>query len=144
MTAKEYLRKLQWAEIVTESRREELRRLDEEYTYLSGISYDRDRVQTSPSGDAFPQSDKRIDVALKVRQSIAQLQEFRAKVIEQISGMDNPTHTQVLTWRYIFSRSFNDIAGIMGYSYARVTHLHGEALQAFEKKYHEQMKVDKF
>ncbi len=135
MTAKEYLRRLKWAELVIDSRKEELRKLDSEYTYLHGISYDRDRVQTSPSGDAFAQSDRRIDLTIKIRRNIRAMQAFRSKMIEQITGLDNPAYSQVLIERYINYLSFEEIAIKMGYSYNRITHMHGEALQAFTDLY---------
>ena len=141
MTAKEYLRTLRWTELSIETRKDELRRLDAEYTYLSGISYDRDRVQTSPSGDAFPQSDRRIDLALKIRDDILAMQKLRTDIIGKITGLDNPLYSQVLLERYVNYLSFDDIAEKMHYSYVRITHIHGEALQEFTRKY---LNVDNF
>lgn len=135
MTAKEYLRTLRWTELSIETRKDELRRLDAEYTYLSGISYDRDRVQTSPSGNAFPQSDRRIDLALKIREDILAMQKLRTDIIGKITGLDNPLYSQVLLERYVNYLSFDDIADKMNYSYVRITHIHGEALQEFTHKY---------
>lgn len=141
MTAKEYLRTLRWTELSIETRKDELRRLDAEYTYLSGISYDRDRVQTSPSGDAFPQSDRRIDLVIKIREDILAMQRLRTDIIGKITGLDNPLYSQVLLERYVNYLSFDDIAVKMGYSYVYVTHIHGEALQEFTRKY---LKLDNF
>lgn len=141
MTAKEYLRTLRWTELSIETRKDELRRLDAEYTYLSGISYDRDRVQTSPSGDAFPQSDRRIDLALKIREDILAMQKLRTDIIGKITGLDNPLYSQVLLERYVNYLSFDDIADKMHYSYVYITHIHGEALQEFTNKY---LKLDNF
>ena len=135
MTAKEYLRTLRWTELSIETRKDELRRLDAEYTYLSGISYDRDRVQTSPSGDAFPQSDRRIDLALKIREDILAMQKLRTDIIGKITGLDNPLYSQVLLERYVNYLSFDDIAEKMHYSYVYITHIHGEALQEFARRY---------
>ena len=141
MTAKEYLRTLRWTELSIETRKDELRRLDAEYTYLSGISYDRDRVQTSPSGDMFPQSDRRIDLTIKIREDILAMQRLRADIIGKITGLDNPLYSQVLLERYVNYLSFDDIAEKMHYSYVRITHIHGEALQEFTRKY---LNVDNF
>lgn len=141
MTAKEYLRTLRWTELSIETRKDELRRLDAEYTYLSGISYDRDRVQTSPSGDAFLQSDRRIDLAIKIREDILAMQKLRTDIIGKITGLDNLLYSQVLLERYVNYLSFDDIAVKMGYSYVYVNHIHGEALQEFTRKY---LKLDNF
>ena len=135
MTAKEYLRTLRWTELSIETRKDELRRLDAEYTYLSGISYDRDRVQTSPSGAAFPQSDRRIDLAIKIREDILAMQKLRTDIIGKITGLDNPLYSQVLLERYVNYLSFDDIADKMHYSYVYITHIHGEALQEFARRY---------
>jgi hypothetical protein len=135
MTAKEYLSKLRWAEVVIAARKSELAKLDAEYKYLSGITYDRDRVQTSPTGDMFPQSDRRIDLALSIKQSITELQLFRAEIVKQIAALDDPNHVRILTERYVNNQSFDSIAALMNYSYDWITHLHGEALQAFTRKH---------
>ena len=141
MTAKEYLRTLRWTELSIETRKDELRRLDAEYTYLSGISYDRDRVQTSPSGDAFPQSDRRIDLAIKIREDILAMQKLRTDIIGKITGLDNPLYSQVLLERYVNYLSFDYIADKIHYSYVRITHIQGEALQELTHKY---LNVDNF
>ncbi len=140
MTAKEYLRKVKWADCVIEARKEELDRLVREQTYLTGIDYTADRVQTSPQNEMFPGSDKVIDLSMRIRRAIRELQTMRHKVITEISGLESANYSRLLYERYINYHSFEEIACLMGYSYVRVIHMHGEALQAFTEKY---MQTDK-
>ena len=135
MTAKEYLRRLAWAEVMIDARKRELAKIRSEQTYIKGISYDNINVQTSKSNDMFPGSDKALDLAISVIRSITALQKFRNTVIGQIQGLEKPTHTEVLMLRYVERMSFEQIAITMSYSYMRIIHIHGEALSEFEKKY---------
>ena len=135
MTAKDYLRKLKITDYAIVARMEELERLDREQTYLSGIDYTADRVQTSPKNEMFPKSDKRLDLALRIKKAIRDLQIIRERIISEITGLENANYSKLLYERYVNYKSFEEIACMMGYSYVRVIHMHGEALQAFSDKY---------
>ena len=58
-----------------------------------------------------------------------------SRIVDLILGMDNPIHVQVLYGRYVKGRSLSAIANELAYSYDRIKHVHGEALQAFDEKY---------
>ena len=57
------------------------------------------------------------------------------KITEQISGMDDITDQKILYKHYIKGLSLGMISKELHYSYDRIKHRHGIALQRFEKKY---------
>lgn len=97
----------------------------------SGIRYDTDKVQTSPS-------DKMIEVAAKVdaleRQMQKKLNALNADMIKAIAivqAMPTPEYRQLLTLRYLTGSrtSWKQISEIMGYSEQHVKqYMHDAAL----------------
>lgn len=97
----------------------------------SGIRYDTDKVQTSPS-------DKMIEVAAKVdaleRQMQKKLTALNADMIKAIAivqSMPTPEYRQLLTLRYLTGSrtSWKQISEIMGYSEQHVKqYMHNAAL----------------
>ena len=97
----------------------------------SGIRYDTDKVQTSPS-------DKMIEVAAKVdaleRQMQKKLTALNADMIKAIAivqAMPTPEYRQLLTLRYLTGSrtSWKQISEIMGYSEQHVKqYMHESAL----------------
>ena len=97
----------------------------------SGIRYDTDKVQTSPS-------DKMIEVAAKVdaleRQMQKKLTALNADMIKAIAivqSMPTPEYRQLLTLRYLTGSrtSWKQISEIMGYSEQHVKqYMHDAAL----------------
>jgi DNA-directed RNA polymerase specialized sigma24 family protein len=97
----------------------------------SGIRYDTDKVQTSPS-------DKMIEVAAKVdaleRQMQKKLTALNADMVQAIAivqAMPTPEYRQLLTLRYLTGNrmSWEQIADVMGYSTDHVRgYLHKSAI----------------
>lgn len=133
MNAKYYLSQLRGLEATIAVRKAEVERLIKERTYLQGVSYDKDRVQSSASHNA--QFEKLADIIADTERSVVELAEKRHRIIEQINGLQKPEYIELLQLRYLERQKFEAIACTMGLSYVRVTHLHGEALLAFQKKY---------
>lgn len=133
MNVKMYLNQLRTLEAVIRARKKQLDRLREERTYLSGVSYDSDRVQSSGNTDQMKGSDVLIDLEIEIADKVRAAVALREKIIGEIEQLQNPQYVQLLMYRYIDGMRFEQIACEMGYSYVRVTHLHGEALQEFAK-----------
>lgn len=141
MTAKEYLSKIQTYRMAIESSSQ---RLEELYAKASGVKaivYDKDRVQVSPENH-FEQIMVQVDQeAEKMAKAILRYQKALQIRVDQIAGMDKPDHAEVLRLRYVElekngrMKSLEKIACVMHMSFYRVAHLHGEALQAFSRKY---------
>ena len=128
--AKEYLlqlsnlehqiRRLEWDIADTESR-----------LGVRGLSYDRDKVQTSaadPMAAVFAELDK-----LERRETllIAELKRRRTRIIVQIGRLREPLAT-LLELRYVKCLRLDKVAESMNYSYDHIRRLHGEALKEFE------------
>ena len=131
MNAKQYLNQLRTLESVIRARKGQLERLRKEQTFLPGISYDSDRVQTSANHDPMKPSDRLLDLEREIAAKIEFAERMRSRIIDEIESLQNPLYVSVLLNRYIHEKKFEVIACDMGYSYVYVTHLHGEALQAF-------------
>lgn len=141
MTAKEYLLKIQTYRKAIESYRQKIEELYVEASGVKAIVYDKDRVQTSTI-NRFEEVMVKVDIeAAKMARAILKYQAAVQIRTEQIANMDRADHAEILRLRYVelddFGRqmSLEQIACIMRLSFYRVAHLHGEALQAFDRKY---------
>lgn len=135
MTPKQFLRQLRKIAANIEVLQEELTRLRSRVESTT-VQISADRVQTSPTGDRF--ADAIADLADKELYYMDMVEEYerlRQRIVDLILGMDNPIHVQVLYGRYVKGRSLSAIANELAYSYDRIKHVHGEALQAFDEKY---------
>ena len=133
MTAKTYLNQLRSLEATIAARKAEAERLKAERTYLQGVSYDKDRVQSSSSHNA--QFEKLADIIADTERSVVELAEKRHRIITEIDGLEKPEYVEILQLRYLERQRFEVIACTMGYTYSWTVQLHGIALQAFAKKY---------
>lgn len=141
MTAKEYLSKIQTYRKAIESTREHIEEMYTEAAGVKAIVYDKDRVQVSPSNKMEELMVCINTEAEKMSRQILKYQTEVQKRIEQIAGMERADHAEILRLRYIDTDndgrqlSLEWIACMMHMSYDRVRHLHGEALEAFRRKY---------
>ena len=136
MTAKEYLSQIRKAEIMIRIRAQELQKLKADTAYISAIRYDKARVQTSPDGSGFSKAvEESVSLQLEIEKRIQRLTKKRHDIITQIEGLENTNYIELLKLKYIDDERFEAIACSMGYSYGRIVHMHGDALQAFGRKY---------
>lgn len=140
MTAKEYLMKIQIHKRSIESIQQKIEMLYNEAAGIKAIVYDKDHVQTSPD-NRFEEMMIRIDAECSkwVRMRIRHEREVRKRV-NQINKLGNPDYSELLMLRYVDlddgrQRSLEEIAYRMHKSYPRIKHMHGEALEAFRRKY---------
>ena len=133
MNAKNYLNQLRTLEMTIAARKAEVERLKAERTYLKGVSYDGDRVQSSGSPGA--QFERIADIIADTERNVVELAEKRHRIITEIDGLEKPEYVEILQLRYLERQRFESIACTMGYTYSWTVQLHGIALQAFAKKY---------
>lgn len=133
MNAKNYLNQLRTLEMTIAARKAEVERLKAERTYLKGVSYDGDRVQTS--GTPGAQFERLADIIADTERNVVELAEKRHRIITEIDGLEKPEYVEILQLRYLERQRFEVIACTMGYTYSWTVQLHGIALQAFAKKY---------
>lgn len=133
MTAKKFLNQYRLAEIKISHLESEIRELRAK-TLPSGISYDKDAVQTS-SGQGVIDSlvPIYIDKMAVLNSEKKKLIDIRYKVLKMIHSLDNPDHVKVLYQRYIEFKDFLTISQSIPLSYDRTIHVHGEALQAINQ-----------
>lgn len=141
MTAKEYLSKIQTYRQAMQSYAYRIEELYHDAAGIKAIVYDKDRVQVSPE-NRFEQIMAKIDAeARKWAAARLKYEKEVQKRIDQIAGMERAEYAEILRLRYIEldadgrMMSLEEISCRMHLSFYRVAHLHGEALEAFRRKY---------
>jgi DNA-directed RNA polymerase specialized sigma subunit len=135
MTAKEYLQQLDTLRDEIESTNLALEKIFTEAQGIKAITYDKDRVQVSPSNHAENFMIKLAELGDEYAQMQMQYKLERDKRIAMINALSNPIHVRILRKRYIDGKTFEEIAVALHYTYRHVTRLHGSALQEFAAKY---------
>ena len=133
MNAKQYLNQLRTLESVIRARKGQLELLREEQTFISAVSYDSDKVQTSGNTDPMRGVDRLLSLEQEITQKVEAAERIRSRIIDEIESLQNPLYVTILIKRYVEGLNFEKIADQMRYSYMYVIHLHGEALQEFAK-----------
>lgn len=77
---------------------------------------------------------KMIMLEEKINKEVDKYVDTRRDIEKLISKIKNPTHQTVLRYRYINGLNCLQIANRLNYSYDRVKHINGEALEALRKK----------
>lgn len=136
MKAKEYLQQLQRLDTVINQKIKEVHDLRLQAQSGSGLDYSKERVQSSPSGDApFVKPICRIiDLEAEINAEIDKFVDEKHKIINQIQGLKNSDYISLLFKRYVEFKSLEKICVEMNFSYDYIKHLHGYALQDFEDK----------
>ena len=139
MTAKEYLRQMRKYKIQAQNKRIQYMTALENLRFLQGIDYAKDKVQTTVTDTLADAMAKLVDAENEALEAIDKSTKLLAEGITRINSLSKQEYVDVLTKRYLEDepdkRSFEHIACEMGYTYYHVCHLHGEALQEFERKY---------
>ncbi|MCD7709167.1 MAG: hypothetical protein LUI02_04765 [Clostridiales bacterium] len=137
MTAKEYLRSLQRLDTMIDQKMGELDGLRAACASVGGMDYSGERVQTSPAGDApFAKSvEKMAMLSTEIDKEVDRYIDEKHRIINQIQGLTNEKHMQVLYKRYVEFKRFEEIAAEMGYDIRSIYRIHGHALQDFENKH---------
>lgn len=136
MKAKEYLQQLQRLDTVINQKIKEVHDLRLQAQSTGGIDYSKERVQTSPSGDApFVKPICRIiDLEAEINAEIDRFVDEKHKIINQIQDLKNSDYIRLLFKRYVEFKSLERICVEMNFSYDYIKHLHGYALKDFEDK----------
>lgn len=136
MKAKEYLQQLQRLDTVINQKIKEIQDLRVQMQSGGGIDYSKERVQSSPSGDApfVKPICKIIDLEAEINAEIDKFVDEKHKIINQIQGLKNSDYISLLFKRYVEFKSLERICVEMNFSYDYIKHLHGYALKEFEDK----------
>ena len=141
MNAKEYLSQIRTCDIKISQMQEELARLESiANNTTSGIN--PDKVQTSPDKSKREKAIvKMVNLKKKLTTMIAEQEEKRIEIINEIYKLTDSRYIEILYLRYVNDIRVEDIADIMTkpdgseYSLDHLNRLHGQALNAFREIY---------
>ena len=135
LTAKEYLLQIENLTNRIKEQEEYIQRLKDSLS-IAGISYDKDRVQTSPDPDKFCHIFAQIDEQEKVLEDMkTKLVNVRVKSLNIIHKIEDDRYRRILTTIYVDMRSLKKAANILSFSYDYMKELHQEALNAFSENF---------
>lgn len=137
MKAEKYLQQLELLDIKIN---QDIHRLEEMRVAAGGvgaISYDKDSVQTSPTGDRLCLDVARIvELERQITEDINGFVAGKNQIISEIQGLDDPLQVQVLYKRYVEYKTFFRIADEIGRKDRAIRYIHKHALAEFEQRYH--------
>jgi DNA-directed RNA polymerase specialized sigma subunit len=132
VTAKEYLLQIKEQKQNIRKQEEYIQRLRDSLT-IAGISYDKERIQSSPDPDKFAKIFGQIDEEeQRLEDMKTRFVNTRVKIINQIHQLTEEKHQNVLYLVYVDDKTLKKASQEMCFSYEYVKELHGAALQAFD------------
>lgn len=131
MTAKEELSQYKYARKKVEETLEEYERYKTRAEKVTSIVSDMPRG-TSNSNKVEDNAVMMADISREYEKRWFEAEKEKLRIEQNIDRVREPYRT-LLHKRYIEELNFEKIADDMGYSYVRITHLHGEALLEYEK-----------
>lgn len=135
LTAKEYLLQIKEQKQNIRKQEEYIQRLRDSLT-IAGISYDKERIQSSPDPDKFAKIFGQIDEEeQRLEDMKTRFVNTRVKIINQIHELDDIKHQDVLYQVYVDDKTLKKASFAMSFSYEYVKELHLAALQAFDQKF---------
>lgn len=137
MKAKEYLQQLQRLDTVINQKIKEVDDLRLKSRSVGSIDYSKERVQTSPSGDApFVKLIGRIiDLEVEINAEIDAFVDEKHRIINQIQALKNSKYIEILYKHYVEFKRLEVVAVEMNFTYQYVVELHGYALKDFQTTY---------
>lgn len=135
MTVKEYLEQIELLDIKINQKQAQLEELRLLAFGDKSPSIDKPQVQSSPVGDKMENAViKYVDAAKEISALIDRYVAVKQDIIDEIHSLKNKDYIDLLYKRYVDYMSLGEIADEMNYSYSRIRHLHGSALEAFKKE----------
>lgn len=135
MTAEEYLKQIEALDVQIQQDIEQLGELKVRAQGVSGIRYDRDKVQTSAGDRLCGDVCGIIGMQQRINDEIDRFYDAKQLIIEQIRGLRRADLIDILYKRYVQYKTFKAIAMEMGIGYTTVQNKHQEALAQFEEGY---------
>ena len=139
MTAKEYLNSLRKLQRQKNNKIRQCESIRDSLLFLQGIDYQKDKIQTSAKDQLSEAMAKLLDLEDETIECIEKYNIQYNEAINRINNLSKKEYIDILIMRYLEEdpkkRKFEHIACQINYSYVRTCHMHGEALQEFERKY---------
>lgn len=130
-----YLNQVRYIDQNIGSRQQELENL--RTTISSGSDWKQDIVSSSRQAKGFLEKLVKLDEEITTK--IDELIDFKARVTDQIDQLELSEHVVILREKYLNQRTFDYIARQLHTSERHVKRLHGDALQAFEDKFKDEI-----
>ena len=136
MTAKEYLNRIRNQNHVLKQTEYELAEIRTDILSLrcSRLSEHVSGTKNSDTADKYIRLEKYME---RVNAEWDKLIDMRMEAKSLIQGLPDQHQRALLYARYINNKRWEDIAMDLNYSWRGVFNLHGQALRAFDKLYHE-------
>lgn len=130
MNAKQYLKQAYRLNELIKNNQQELDELQELSTNLPGTDYSKDRIQSSPSGDATYVRivEKIVELEKIIQKDIEELLSLKLEIRNVINEIDDNEHKLLLMCRYLNFMTWDDICEKMNVSSRTVHRIHGNAL----------------
>lgn len=130
---KEYLRQIRLFDICIRQKEAELAAMRSEIESMSA-AVTGERVQTSAKDKMSEKVSHIVDLENQIIQDKEKFLRMKDRIINEIQCLNNAVYVDILYKRYVEYMRLEEIAVKLHYSYDRMRHLHGLALQAFRKK----------
>lgn len=135
MTVKQYLNQIQDCR---KRIREKQEQIEQKRILTESITAGANDVKVQSSGDYDKMAAAVANIVDMESELQVMISEYIAteKVISaQIDAVDRPLEREVLHWRYVCGKTFEETSVIIGKTYRHTTRIHGLALKNFREKY---------
>lgn len=108
---------------------------------MGAIRYDKDRVQTSPMNRLEADAVRLMELHEQYADLLQEYRRTELQIVQRVTDMPNPQHAKILQLMYLETDrsgnriSLRRIANRMHVTYDHACHLHGDALQEFDRLY---------
>lgn len=134
MTTKEYLQQIQNHERLAQMYMRQIASLRAQMYSVRAVSYEKDKVQTSPDDSMINLIAKADEVTRKWQEEVEQLLREKEKIVMQIGMVEHANYRWILMYRYVDGMRWSQVASAMGITDMRhLYRMHGRALRAFTK-----------
>ena len=131
--AKQYLKRIWGLEGRIKRDTERLESLRAAADGVKAITYDGDRVQTSPADTMCERISKLVDLEKKLESEIILLEQTKTEILSTIHSLEDEQAEQVLYLRYLHHKNLYEISDTMGYTLRQLHRIHSRALNKLNK-----------
>lgn len=134
MTAKEHLKQARTLDMEINTKLEEIHQLQLKASCAQSVAVS-ERVQSSRDNSSNTIIDKIVDMQNEINAEINKLVDLKAEIREKINQLSDERYIMVLTEYYLNCKTWEQVAEDNNFSRRHIFKLHGQALQAFRKKF---------
>ena len=133
MTAKEELKQYRFKQSKVDQALEEYEKYKTRAEKMTAIISDVPSRTNKTSDKVGDNAILMADLSREYERRWIEAEKERSRIINEIDTLDEPYRT-ILFLRYVEDMSLETIAAQLNYSYSIVAHMHGDALQKYERR----------